>query len=166
MFRFLLKKLAWNWCSRRPLLNKPAVQGLIQPLVIRKLQQLSLQSFTCLNVVGEFQDLVLVLPYIGDLLLADAKFKSYGTFVLFSPLSKSEIIIGLSFIERTHRFRFVDMLSFELWPLRAFTKSHAHRTDQAWHSLSNKTILNQSKFSWMHQNALRHGALNLLKEKR
>ena len=46
---------------------------MIQPLVICKLQRVSLQSFICLDVVGEFQDLV--LAYIGDLFLAEAKFK-------------------------------------------------------------------------------------------
>ena len=91
---------------------------------------------------------------------------SSAKFVPFFPLSKREIIICLSFVERTDRFRFGDMLSFELWPLLAFTKTHAHRTDQGWHSLSIKTILNQSKFSWMHQNALHRQALNLLKAKR
>ena len=87
-----------------------ASKKLIQLLVICKLQRLSLQSFACLDVVGEFQDLVLVLAYIRDLLLADTN--SGAKFVPFSPLSKREIIICLSFIERTDRFRLVDMLSF------------------------------------------------------
>ena len=75
---------------------------------------------------------------------------SGAKFVPFSPLSKREIIICLSFIERTDRFRFVDMLSFWVMIVSCVYITHAHRTDQAWHSLSNKTILNQSKFSWTH----------------
>ena len=39
---------------------------------------------------------------------------SSAKFVPSSPLSKREIIICLSFIERTDRFRFVHMLSLEL----------------------------------------------------
>jgi len=149
MFRFLLKMRAWNWCSSRPLLNKPGVQGLIQPLVIRKLQRLSLRSFASLDVVGEFQfnfrilSLFLRISEICCLLMPNSSAK----FVPFSPLSKREIIICLSFIERTDRFRFVDM-SFWIMLVSCVYITHAHRTDQAWHSLSNKTILNQSKFSW------------------
>ena len=42
-------------------------------------------------------------------------FKSYNEkFAPFSFLSNREIIICLSFIERTDRFRFKDMLVFEL----------------------------------------------------
>ena len=56
---------------------------------------------------------------------------SSAKFVPFSPLSKREIIISLSFIKRTDRIRFVDMLSRQLLPLRWFKRTHAHRTDQA-----------------------------------
>ena len=132
MFRFLLKKLAWNWCFSWPLLNK---QDLIQMLVICKLQGLLLQSFICLDIV------VLLYMYSGDLLESYCLLmpNSNAKFVTFGLLSKHEITICVSFIKRTDRFCSVDIhvLSFSV-------------TDQAWHSLSNKTILNQSKFSWMH----------------
>ena len=148
MFHFLLKKQAWHWCCSQPLLNKPGVQGLIQQL-IRKLVRLSLQSFACLDVVGEFQDLVLVLACIYQRLP-----NSKAKFVPFSPLSKHEIIISLSLIERTDRFCFVDM---SFWVIIVFCVyiTHAHCTDQAWHSLCNKHYWNNtwSKFSWTHQNA-------------
>ena len=53
-------------------MNKPGAQGLIQLLIICKLQQLLLQSFACLDVkcldvVDEFKDVALVLAYIRDM---------------------------------------------------------------------------------------------------
>ena len=41
-----------------------------------------------------------------------------------SWFDKRKIIISLSFIERTDRFRFVDMMSLQLLPLRLFTRQY------------------------------------------
>ena len=101
------KCFTFSWRSRPDI----GVQGLIQQL-ISKLQWLSLQSFACLDVVGEFQDLVLVLACIYQRLP-----NSNAKFVPFSPLSKHEIIISLSLIERTDHFCFVDM---SFWVIIAF----------------------------------------------
>jgi len=70
-----------------------------------------------LSVNFRILSLFLRISEICCLLMPNSRAK----FVPFSPLSKREIIICLSLIERTTRFRFVDMLSFESWPLRAFT---------------------------------------------
>ena len=72
MFCFLLKKQAWNWCSCWPLLN---------------IQRLLLQSFACLDAVGEFRILCL-FSHINQ-----RSPNSRTKFVPFSPLSKHEIII-------------------------------------------------------------------------
>ena len=146
MFRFLLKKRSWNWCSSWPLLNKPGVQGLIQPFASFSDFRFNPSLVSMLSVNFRILSLFLRVSEICCLLIPNSGAK----FVPFSPLSKREIIICLSFIERTDRFRFVDMLSFWVMIVSCVYITHAHRTDQAWHSLSNKTILNQSKFSWTH----------------
>ena len=107
-----------------------------------------------LSVNFRILSLFLRISEICCLLMPNSRAK----FVPFSPLSKREIISCLSFIER-HAVVWVVTIA-------CIYMTHAHRTEQAWLSLSNKTILNQSKFSWMHQNALCRRALNLLKAKR
>ena len=142
MFCFLLKKQAWNWCSCWPLLN---IQGLL------------LQSFACLDAVGEFRILCLFLH------INQRSPNSRTKFVPFSPLSKHEIIIMFILYWENRSLslrRNVVILSSDF---SCVYITHAHRTDQARHSFYNKTILNQSKFTWMHQNAFCHRALSLLK---
>ena len=74
-------------------------------LVICKLQRLLLQSFISLDIV------VLLYMYSGDLLESCCLLipNSNAKFVTFGLLSKHEITICLSFIERTDRFCSVDI---------------------------------------------------------
>ena len=67
--------------------------------------------------------------------------KSWAKFVPFSPLSKCEIIICLSLIDRTARFRFMDTFPSKFMIHRSCLYStHAAGTNPAWNSLGNKII--------------------------
>lgn len=111
------------------------------------------------------QDLILVpAAYIRDLLLADANSQVLN-FLLFSPLSKREIIIRLSLTEQIAFF--VDLLSVSvrlcLHNPRSSNWSSLYLIKHDIPSATRKYWTMQSKFSWTHQNAFSVGALHLLK---
>ena len=90
-----------------------------------------------LSVNFKILSLFFLMPEICCLLMPN----SWAKFVPFSALSKREIIICLSLIDKTARFRFVGMFSFEFTIDRSCLYiTHMAGTNQAWNSLGNKTI--------------------------
>ena len=114
-------KRAWNWCLS-PIL--------IQPLVICKLQRLSLQLFTCLEVVGEFHDLalVLILEFNWNQHLGHKRTKLN---ICHHMLTSSTQLQNRSFhvVEERERLQNV-----ERW------KMHVQSVQKYWFSLSNMQI--------------------------
>ena len=116
-----LKKWAWNWYSSRPLLNKLAVHGWSNGT------SASFSDFRLLPV--NFRILSLFLHVSG---LKNSRAK----FVFFS-----------SFIQTWNNYLFIFYRESRSLSLRRNVVilcvyiTHAHRTDQARHSLCNKTVI-------------------------
>ena len=99
---------------------------------------------SCENIVPRFQtvnfmilSLFFRMSEICYLLMPN----SWAKFVPFSPLSKREIIICLSLIDRTARFRFVDMLL--IWVYDRWLVCLHNPRERNWSSM---------KFNWQQNN--------------
>ena len=78
---------------------------------------------------------------------------SWAKFVPFSPLTKREIIIYLSLIDRTARFRFVDVFLIFCLIWHVFDFTQPSRKELMKHEIHFATKqLSQSDISWTHQN--------------